>query len=391
MPEGRYMIRGGTAGRDRLRVLHNASVEGMTALLDDVGIEPGARCLDAGCGGGDVTLELARRAGPNGFVVGMDLDEAKLAVARAEAAAAGVDHLQYVCDDVMSAAIEPVYDVVHARFLLTHLPDPLAGTRQLARAVRPGGVLALMDIDFTAIAMYPRSAAYDRFVELYLATARARGGDPYVGLRLGDLLTAAGLEHVRMRAAQPAGRRPAGLEGDVKRIPALTMQLIAEATVGEGLATADEVQATLEALEAVAADTTTLVLLPRTIAAWARRGPAALAAEHTPLPSATQTAPAAIASGVVALTRRMLGRAVAPGVQLRPASSVSYSCDEGSSSSVLTTATACDGFAGSATMRSTCPPGVGPDGDHGGGAAVAATGVRARAAAVATRTRTGMT
>jgi SAM-dependent methyltransferase len=274
MPESRYMIRGGTAGRDRLRVLHNASVEGMTALLDDVGIEPGARCLDAGCGGGDVALELARRAGPNGFVVGVDLDDEKLAVARAEAAAAGVDHLQYVSDDVMAAAIDPVYDVVHARFLLTHLPDPLAGARQLARAVRPGGVLALMDIDFTAVAMYPRRPAYDRFVELYLATARARGGDPYVGLRLGDLLTAAGLEDVRMRAAQPAGRRPAGLEGDVKRIPALTMELIADATVSEGLATADEVQATLEALEAIAADTTTLVLLPRTIAAWARRGPA---------------------------------------------------------------------------------------------------------------------
>ena len=271
MAEGRYMIRGGTAGRDRLRVLHNASAEATAALLDGVGVEPGMTCLDAGCGGGDVTLELAARVGPRGRVVGIDLDEEKLAVARAEAADAGVEHVEYVRGDLTAAALEPVYDVVHARFLLTHLPDPGEGTRRLAEAVRPGGVLALMDIDFTSVAMHPRRPAYDRFVALYLATARARGGDPYVGLRLGELLEAAGLEDVQVRAAQAAGRRTEGREGDVKRVPALTMQLIGDAVVGEGLATAEEVRATLEELEAIAVDDTTVVLLPRTIAAWARR------------------------------------------------------------------------------------------------------------------------
>jgi SAM-dependent methyltransferase len=271
MTEGRYMIRGGSAGRDRLRVLHNASAEATAALLDGIGVEPGMTCLDAGCGGGDVTLELAARVGPTGRVVGMDLDEEKLAVARAEAALAGVDHVEYVRGDLTAAALEPVYDVVHARFLLTHLPDPVEGTRRLAEAVRPGGVLALMDIDFTSIAMHPRRPAYDRFVELYVATARARGGDPYVGLRLGELLEAAGLEDVRMRAAQAAGRRAEGRERDVKAMPALTMELIGDATVGEGVATAETVQTTLDELRAIAVDGTTLVLLPRTIAAWARR------------------------------------------------------------------------------------------------------------------------
>ena len=88
--ESRYMIRGGTAGRERLRALHNASAPATAALLDGVGVAPGMTCLDAGCGGGDVTLELAARVGPTGRVVGLDLDEEKLAVARAEAERAGV-------------------------------------------------------------------------------------------------------------------------------------------------------------------------------------------------------------------------------------------------------------------------------------------------------------
>ena len=54
-------------------------------------------------------------------------------------------------------------------------------------------------------------------------------------------------------------------------MPALTMELIADATVGEGVATAETVQATLDELRAIAVDGTTLGLLPRTIAAWARR------------------------------------------------------------------------------------------------------------------------
>ena len=269
--ESRYMIRGGTAGRDRLRVLHNASAAATAALLDAVGVAPGMTCLDAGCGGGDVTLELAARVGPTGHVVGLDLDEEKLAVARAEAERAGIRHVEYVRGDLAAATLEPVYDVVHARFLLTHLSDPVEGAHRLAATVRPGGVLALMDIDFTSIAVHPPHPAHARFVELYVATSRARGGDPYVGLRLGELLQAAGLEDVQVRAAQAAGRRAEGLEGDVKAIPALTMELIGDAAVGEGVATAEVVQATLEQLQAIAADDTTLVLLPRTIAAWARR------------------------------------------------------------------------------------------------------------------------
>ena len=73
-----YIIRGGSPGRERLRVL-TAAVQPMTlALLDEAGIPPGARCLDVGCGGGDVTLELAdltvrlqELAGDPGVVISM--------------------------------------------------------------------------------------------------------------------------------------------------------------------------------------------------------------------------------------------------------------------------------------------------------------------------------
>ena len=79
---GRYIIRGGIEGRERLRVLARAMQPTTSALLDRVGVTPGMACLDVGCGGGDVTLELARRVIPGGSAVGADLDETKLSLAR---------------------------------------------------------------------------------------------------------------------------------------------------------------------------------------------------------------------------------------------------------------------------------------------------------------------
>ena len=119
-----YVIRGGIQGRERLRVLSRIMHESTTRLLDRVGLESGMTCLDAGCGGGDATLELARRVGPDGKVLGIDMDATKIEIARAEAVASGVTNVEYRVgrvDDPMDAS----FDVIYARFLLTHLPDPL--------------------------------------------------------------------------------------------------------------------------------------------------------------------------------------------------------------------------------------------------------------------------
>jgi ubiquinone/menaquinone biosynthesis C-methylase UbiE len=89
-----YVIRGGMEGRERLRVLARVMAPTTSTLLARVGVEPTARCLDVGCGGGDVTLALARLA-PEGSVVGIDLDETKLGAAREEADAAGVRNVEF--------------------------------------------------------------------------------------------------------------------------------------------------------------------------------------------------------------------------------------------------------------------------------------------------------
>src|SRR5215469_443694 len=79
-----YIIRGGVQGRERLRILSGVMRPSAISLLERVGVKPAMRCLDIGCGGGDLVFDLARMVGNEGVVVGTDLDLEKLGIARAE-------------------------------------------------------------------------------------------------------------------------------------------------------------------------------------------------------------------------------------------------------------------------------------------------------------------
>jgi SAM-dependent methyltransferase len=261
MPDSsHYVIRGGREGRERLRVLARVMHPHSMALLDRCGLHDGLVCLDVGCGGGDVTLELARRVGPHGRAEGVDVDETKLEIARVEAEERGIANVAFHRADVRHTSGPPIFDLVYARFLLSHLDDPDGMARRLHGQLRPGGAIAIEDIDFSGHFTYPESPAFQRFHELYRATVTKRGGDPNLGLRLPLLLKDAGFEDLRVSIVQPMA-----IEGDAKRLDALTLEAIAGAVLEDGLASRDEIDDLLRALDAFAADPRTLAGVPRVV------------------------------------------------------------------------------------------------------------------------------
>lgn len=259
-----YVIRGGLEGRERLRVLARVMWPTTEALFARVGVPADARCLDLGCGGGDVSVALATLA-PDGSVLGTDLDETKLAMARDEAGAAGLTNVSFAIDDVMEPSTDDArFDVIYARFLLTHLTDPALALRTIAGRLAPGGVLMVEDIDFRGHFCEPECAAFDRYVDWYTRAVQARGADPNIGPRLPGLLAGAGLADVGVNVVQPAGRT-----GEIKLIAALTLEAVADAVIGAGLASADEVGDTVDALYDYAA-TDGLMSVPRIVQSWGR-------------------------------------------------------------------------------------------------------------------------
>ena len=261
-----YVIHGGVEGRERLRVLARVMSESTNSLFERLGISDGLVCLDAGCGGGDVSVELARRVGPGGRVIGLDIDETTLDLARRDARARGVNNVEFYTDDIRKHDSEPVFDIVYARFLLTHLDDPARLVAAFHRHLQPGGLVIVEDIDTSGFFTYPESKAFRLFLDLYGAVVRKRGGDPEIGPRLPVLLADGGFLDVEMNIVQPMG-----IQGEMKFLGALTMMGIADTVLEDGLATREEISTLIEELFRFAENPRTVAGLPRVVQTWGRR------------------------------------------------------------------------------------------------------------------------
>lgn len=261
-----YVIDGGQAGKQRLRLLASVMEPTTSRLFDRLGLRMGMTCLDVGSGGGDVTLLLAGRVGPTGRVVGVDFDRDILRLAETEAQRVFPGRVEYRWADAENLQLPSTFNFVYARFLLSHLRHPQRCLAGMIAAVQPGGWIATEDIDFEGQFCHPPSRAVERYGELYQAVVRRKGADPTLGRKLPALFLEAGLKDVQFEVLQPTFRTGPG-----KRLAEVTMARIATAVVAEGLAEAAEVEAITAELEAYARDETTVLSAPRVVQCWARR------------------------------------------------------------------------------------------------------------------------
>ena len=195
-----YVIRGGQEGYDRLRVLAEVHRATTLALFARAGVGPGMRCLDVGCGGGEVTFDIAMIVGQAGSVVGLDMDEVKLALARDAARQRGLSQVEFRQVDVMTWAEPESFDMVYARALLQHVTDPVDMLSRMWAAVRPGGVLIAEDTDFERAFCEPPNDGFAFFVGNYVALLTKRGGDANVGRRLFGYVRGLGVSDVSISA-----------------------------------------------------------------------------------------------------------------------------------------------------------------------------------------------
>lgn len=113
--------------------------------IDRAAIAPGERVLDVGCGCGDTTLEIARRVGPTGKVLGVDISSVMLERARQAARDAGIAHVRFENADAQTYALPPEsFDLLYSRFGVMFFTDPTAAFTNLRIALRPGGRVAFI-------------------------------------------------------------------------------------------------------------------------------------------------------------------------------------------------------------------------------------------------------
>ena len=114
------------------------------AALRAAAARAGEHVLDIGCGCGSSTLALAQAVGPQGRVLGVDISQPMLEVARRAAAGRGVANAEFVEADASAAALPAGQDLLHSRFGLMFFDAPAAALRHLHGALRPGGRCAFV-------------------------------------------------------------------------------------------------------------------------------------------------------------------------------------------------------------------------------------------------------
>jgi ubiquinone/menaquinone biosynthesis C-methylase UbiE len=262
----RYIIRGGIEGKKRLEVLARVMWPTTSRLLAEAGVAPGMTCLDLGCGGGDVTLQLAALTGPQGQVTGVDMDETKLDLAQQAAKRDGLEIVQFRRLNVQDWIEESQYDCIYSRFLLTHLADPLQVLHQMLQAVRPGGLVLIEDIDFGGHFCQPPCASFDTYVRLYRMAAQRQGADADIGPKLYGMMLDSGWREVKVNVVQPMFT-----SGEGKQIAVLTLTNIADSLLDEKLTSESELQSAIDDLTRFTNDSRTLVSMPRVFQLWGRR------------------------------------------------------------------------------------------------------------------------
>jgi ubiquinone/menaquinone biosynthesis C-methylase UbiE len=124
------------------------------AMLDMAGIAPGARVLDLACGAGSQTLEAARRVGPSGAVLAVDIAQNMLEHVRESARRAGLANVRTLASGAEELAVEEGgFDAAICRLGLMLFASPVSGARAVRRALRGGGKFAA--VVFTSPAASP--------------------------------------------------------------------------------------------------------------------------------------------------------------------------------------------------------------------------------------------
>lgn len=157
------------------------------------GLRRGMDVLDAACGPGFITARIADIVGPDGSMIGADINQDLLAVARSHPRRDEAAAVDFRCMDVYEIDLPAAsVDFVYARFLFQHLERPARAVEQIRRVLRPGGRVSIIDVDDGVLGILPEPPGFSEFAALAAESQRRRGGDRRIGRKLGHLLKAAG-------------------------------------------------------------------------------------------------------------------------------------------------------------------------------------------------------
>jgi len=205
-------------------------------------LKPGMSVLDCGCGPGTITLGFAELVAP-GQVVGTEIEDSQVALARENAAKRNVSNTRFEVADIYALPFQSgSFDAAFISAVLGNLREPVRGLRETYRVLKPGGVIGIKEFDHGGDLFYPLHPPLKQYNELYWRLRSENGHDPQGGRKVGSRLVEAGFSDVKMSGCYESIADPKALSGVARVFSGLLSEGWGDAFKDRGWATAEGVR-----------------------------------------------------------------------------------------------------------------------------------------------------
>ena len=260
-----YVLGGSHTEQERL-VAQAAEFEVQSRwLLDQIGIEPGWRAVDIGCGPIGILNLLSERVGTSGSVVGLEREQRFVTMARSQIAQRGLNNVEVMQGDALNTGLSKAsFDLVHERLVMINVPTRKALLQEMISLLRPGGTIALEDVDDISYTCVPLHPSWTALLDAFHGAFHASGGNAYVGRELAGYLRSAGVKNIQVKIHVSAIK-----PGEYRRTHLLSLlDVLHDKVISSGGLSKEQLSSHRKALIAHLEDPDTILIDKLFVQAW---------------------------------------------------------------------------------------------------------------------------
>lgn len=263
----RYTLQVGKEGEQRLNILNRLYNPLSKLFLEKAGVANRKLILEVACGTGEMACWMAQQT--KGKVVAVDISEQQLEIGRRNAEALGVKNIEFRQLSAFDLdKISESFDFICCRFILVHIQRPQDVMQAMYRRLSQDGIIACEEATVSVSFCYPKSSAFDKWLQLWAALRNANGTDLDLGLKLPQMFKNAGFVDVKAQLVQPVLST-----ADEKRLLKLNVKEATSAAVDAGFATKEAMTQLADDLEVLAGDENCFIGYVRNTQIWGQRNP----------------------------------------------------------------------------------------------------------------------
>lgn len=202
-----YLLGTGTSGEERLDQMEEAFGSFSQSLLNYLNLPKHPKILSVGCGTGTREIQMAKYW-PDARILAIDNSKEQIELAKKRAANFGLKNIEFVEMDAEALSQENQFDLVYARFLLTHLKDPRAILNKMIRASKLGGLIACGETSSSSFYCEPDDKSHRKALQIAEEVGKIIGVDYDIGAKLKDMMTEQGLKIIVEKRDRPDSSNP---------------------------------------------------------------------------------------------------------------------------------------------------------------------------------------